>query len=133
MKICVLGLGYIGLPTSLLFAQKHEVIGVDVNSEVVNKLNNGELPFDEPGLDDLFEKAKNNFSAKTEVEEADVFLIAVQTPLEKAVKVADLKYVQAIIRMVFRLLICVLKCRDLTIFRLRKDLNGLEECQGDNF
>ena len=58
MKICVLGLGYIGLPTALLFAQKYEVIGVDVNREVVDKLNNGETPFDEPGLDDLFEKAR---------------------------------------------------------------------------
>ena len=101
MKMCVLGLGYIGLPTSLLFAQKHEVIGVDVNSEIVNKLNNGELPFDEPGLYELFEKAKNNFSAKTGVEQSDVYLIAVQTPLEKSVKVADLNYVQSAAEMIY--------------------------------
>lgn len=101
MKICVLGLGYIGLPTALLFAQKYEVIGVDVNKEVVDKLNNGEIPFDEPGLNDLFEKTKNNFSARTEVEASDVFLIAVPTPLEKSVKVADLRYIQSAAKMIY--------------------------------
>ena len=101
MKICVLGLGYIGLPTALLFAQKYEIIGVDIDEKVVEKINKGESPFDEPGLDDLFEKTKNNFVAKTEVEEADVFLIAVPTPLERAVKVADLKYVRSAAEMVY--------------------------------
>ena len=101
MKICVLGLGYIGLPTALLFAQKYEVIGVDIDEKVVEKINKGESPFNEPGLDDLFGKSKNSFVAKTEVEEADVFLIAVPTPLEKAVKVADLKYVRSAAEMVY--------------------------------
>jgi len=101
LKICVLGLGYIGLPTALLFAQKYDVVGVDINKEVVEKVNKGKSPFDEPGLDDLFEKAKNNFVAMTEVEEGDVFLIAVPTPLERAVKVADLKYVRLAAEMVY--------------------------------
>ena len=55
MKICVLGLGYIGLPTALLLAQKYDVLGVDINKEVLDKLNNGEIPFDEPGLSELLE------------------------------------------------------------------------------
>lgn len=101
MKICVLGLGYIGLPTALLFAQKYEVVGVDINEKVVEKVNRGECPFDEPGIDNLFEKAKNNVVAKTEVEDADVFLIAVPTPLEKAVKVADLKYARSAAEMIY--------------------------------
>ncbi|MCW7072223.1 MAG: nucleotide sugar dehydrogenase [Methanophagales archaeon] len=101
MKICVLGLGYIGLPTALLFAQQYEVIGVDISEKVVEKVNRGESPFYEPGIDDLFEKAKNNIVAKTEVEAADVFLIAVPTPLEKAVKVADLKYVRSAAEMIY--------------------------------
>jgi len=59
MKICVLGLGYIGLPTSLLLAQAgNDVLGVDPKNHIIEKLNNGELPFKEPGLDQLFEKAK---------------------------------------------------------------------------
>ena len=101
MKICVLGLGYIGLPTALLFAQQYEVVGVDINEKVVDKVNRGESPFDEPGIADLFEKTKNNVVAKTEVEGADVFLIAVPTPLEKAVKVADLRYARSAAEMIY--------------------------------
>jgi len=101
MKICVIGLGYIGLPTALLFAQRHEVIGVDINKEIVDKLNDGEIPFEEPGLKDLFEKVKNNFFPRTEVEAADVYLIAVPTPLNRSVKVADLKHVQSAARKIY--------------------------------
>jgi len=96
----VLGLGYIGLPTALLFAQKYEVIGIDINNDVVKKINEGKIPFNEPGLDSLFEKVKDNFIAKTEVEEADVFLIAVPTPLERNVKIANLKYVRMAAEMI---------------------------------
>lgn len=101
MKICVLGLGYIGLPTALLFAQKHKVIGVDVNKKIVEVLNSGKMPFDEPGLPELFNKVKDNFEAKTEVEDADVFLIAVPTPLDKSLKIADLKYVRLAAEMIY--------------------------------
>jgi len=101
MKICVLGLGYIGLPTALLFAQKHEVTGVDINIEVVEKINEGEIPFNEPGLEELFEKAKRNFVAETKIEEADVYLIAVPTPLEKSTKIAELGYVKSAAEMIY--------------------------------
>ncbi|WFN35018.1 nucleotide sugar dehydrogenase [Methanogenium sp. S4BF] len=100
VKICVLGLGYIGLPTALLFAQHHNVVGVDVNEKIVQILNNGKLPFEEDGLNELFEKVKGNFRAVSEVEEADVFLIAVPTPLEEALKIADLKYVRSAAEMI---------------------------------
>jgi UDP-N-acetyl-D-mannosaminuronic acid dehydrogenase len=84
MKICVLGLGYIGLPTACLFANaNHEVIGIDINQEAIEKLNHKELPFEEKGLERLFENAYPNMRFKTQVEEADVFLIAVPTPLDK--------------------------------------------------
>lgn len=102
MKICVLGQGYIGLPTSLLFASHgHNVVGIDINKKIVEKLNRGSLPFDEPGLDELFVKAKDNFMASTEVVEADVFLIAVPTPLDNAVKISDLKYVRSAGEMIY--------------------------------
>ena len=53
-KVCIFGLGYIGLPTSLLLASKgYEVIGVDVNKEIVNKINRGQIHIVEPGLKDL--------------------------------------------------------------------------------
>lgn len=93
-KICVLGLGYIGLPTALLLAQKYQVVGVDIDEEKISTLNGGNLPFSEKGLPELFERVKVNFIASTNVEEADVFLIAVPTPLEESLKIADLKYVR---------------------------------------
>lgn len=95
MKICVIGLGFIGLPTALLFASNgHKVVGIDLDKNKVDSLNNGELPFEEPGLSELHSKAKANFIAKTDLEEADVFLIAVQTPLDN-LKLADLSYVKS--------------------------------------
>jgi len=102
MKICVLGLGYIGLPTACLFANaNHEVIGIDINQETIEKLNHGELPFEEKGLEELFEKALPNMRFKTEAEESDVFLIAVPTPLDKEMKMADLKYVRSAAEMIY--------------------------------
>ena len=95
-KICVLGLGYIGLPTACLFANAgYEVVGVDVNQGTIGKLNQGELPFEEKGLEALFETALPNLSFKRKSEAADVFLIAVPTPLDKEAKMADLRYVRA--------------------------------------
>ena len=95
MKICVIGLGYIGLPTACLFANAgYEVIGVDVNRGTIEKLNQGKLPFKEKGLEELFENALPNMRFKTRPEAADVFLIAVPTPLDKEAKMADLRYVR---------------------------------------
>ena len=102
MKICILGLGYIGLPTACLFANaNHEVIGVDINQETIKKLSYGDLPFEERGLEELIEKALSNMRFKTEVEEADIFIIAVPTPLDKEMKMADLKYVRLAAEMTY--------------------------------
>lgn len=96
MKICVLGLGYIGLPTACLFANaNHKVVGIDINQETIRKLDRGVLPFEEEGLKELFEKALPNMRFKTEVEDADVFIIAVPTPLDKEMKMAELKSVRS--------------------------------------
>ncbi|SES77396.1 UDP-N-acetyl-D-mannosaminuronic acid dehydrogenase [Methanococcoides vulcani] len=95
-KICVLGMGYIGLPTALLFANNgHEVVGVDVNPKVVESLKNGKMPFEEEGFQELLDNsiANNTFRATTEVEEANTFLVAVPTPFDADLKMADLKYV----------------------------------------
>ncbi|WP_333582790.1 nucleotide sugar dehydrogenase [Methanoculleus bourgensis] len=95
MKICVLGLGYIGLPTALLLAAHgSEVVGVDVKQSVVDCLNHGKLPFKEPGIEDLYLRAKDRFVAESEPGAADVFLVAVPTPLDPATKVSDLLYVK---------------------------------------
>ena len=94
-SICILGLGYIGLPTALLFAKEgNTVLGVDIDQDKIQKLNQEILPFEETGLKKLYENAKHNFTASTSTKPSDVFLIAVPTPITKEKK-CDLRYVVA--------------------------------------
>lgn len=83
MKLTTVGLGYIGLPTSIMFA-KHgvDVVGVDINEKAVNSLNNGHIHIEEPGLQEAYEEvlATGKFKASLTPEEADAFIIAVPTP-----------------------------------------------------
>lgn len=95
-KICVMGLGYIGLPTAVMFASHgHEVIGVDVKGDVVEALNKGETLIEEPYLDIMVHAVitSGNLKAYKEPKEADVFIIAVPTPITKDKK-ANLSYVE---------------------------------------
>ena len=102
MKICILGLGYIGLPTACLFANaNHKIVGIDINQKTIEKLNRNELPFEENGLKELFDKAFPNMRFNTEPEAADVFIIAVPTPLDKEMKMADLNYVRSAAEMIY--------------------------------
>ncbi|RCK71875.1 MAG: UDP-glucose dehydrogenase [Anaerolineae bacterium] len=99
-KICVLGLGYIGLPTASTFATHGvQVIGVDVNPEVVNTLRNGGLHIQEPGLRTLVQAAlrSGNLTIQNQAAEADAFIIAVPTPFREN-KLADLRAVEAAAR-----------------------------------
>jgi len=85
-KICVLGLGYIGLPTAAMFATHgFQVVGVDINERVVETLNQGEVHIHEPGLKTLVQAAlkSGNLRVACEPEPADVFIIAVPTPLRE--------------------------------------------------
>lgn len=94
-KICVLGLGYIGLPTAAMFATHgHKVIGVDVRKDVVEALNKAKIIIDEPYLDILVQAAvkSENLVGSTVPMEADVFIIAVPTPITPE-KTADMSYV----------------------------------------
>jgi UDP-N-acetyl-D-mannosaminuronic acid dehydrogenase len=96
-KICVIGLGYVGLPTAAIFASKGiEVLGVDINDNAVGLINDGKSHFIEPDLDILVKKAvtSGKLSAKTIPEPADAFIIAVPTPFKDG-KRPDLKYVKA--------------------------------------
>src|SRR6266545_6314333 len=82
-KICVLGLGYIGLPTASTFAAHGlKVIGVDTNPHVIETLQNGKIHIHEPGLRTVVESAlhSGNLTVSPQPEEADAFLIAVPTP-----------------------------------------------------
>ena len=80
---CVVGLGYIGLPTAAVLAQAgHRVIGVDVNAQVVSTVNEGRIHIVEPDLDLVVADsvASGSLSAQVTPDPADVFMIAVPTP-----------------------------------------------------
>ncbi|NPV90438.1 MAG: nucleotide sugar dehydrogenase [Firmicutes bacterium] len=96
-KICIMGLGYIGLPTAAMFATHgHQIIGVDINQEVITALNEGRITINEPYLDIMVQAAvaSGNLVGRLQPEEADVFIIAVPTPITED-KRADMSYVIA--------------------------------------
>jgi UDP-N-acetyl-D-mannosaminuronic acid dehydrogenase len=85
-KICVIGLGYIGLPTASTFAAHGiNVLGVDISPHIVETINKGEIHIHEPGLLEEVKKAirSGNFKASVKPEEADAFIIAVPTPFQE--------------------------------------------------
>lgn len=105
-KICVIGLGYIGLPTAVMFASKGcNVNGVDKNSDVVNLINSGKPHIDEPGLILELNKQINsgNLKAFKLPIESDVYIIAVPTPFGDDYK-ADLSYVDEAVESITPLL-----------------------------
>ncbi len=82
-KICILGLGYIGLPTASMFATHGvKVVGVDINPSIIETLKAGRIHIHEPGLGEAVEQAvkSGNLSVATQPELADAFIIAVPTP-----------------------------------------------------
>lgn len=93
----VIGLGYIGLPTALMFASNGmKVVGTDLNESLVKKLNKGELTFKEEGLEELFQKALDkDIEFKKEYEITNKYIITVPTPYIKDSKKIDAKYVIA--------------------------------------
>jgi UDP-N-acetyl-D-mannosaminuronic acid dehydrogenase len=95
--ICLLGLGYIGLPTGSMFALAgKDVIGVDPNPRVQAELKAGRAPVEEPELQTLVAAATNSgrLRVQTRPAPADAFIIAVPTPLDALTKRADLTYVE---------------------------------------
>jgi UDP-N-acetyl-D-mannosaminuronic acid dehydrogenase len=97
MIVSVIGLGYIGLPTAAVLASKKvEVVGVDVNQNAVDIINQGKIHIVEPELDVLVREAvQNNYlKAVIEPEKADVFMVAVPTPFKGNHK-PDLSYIKS--------------------------------------
>ena len=95
-SVCVMGLGYIGLPTaSLLGTKGYQVTGIDVSQEVVDTINQGKIHIVEPDLDLLVKSAVNSGNLKASLEpcRADVFIIAVPTPFKEGYE-PDLSYVE---------------------------------------
>ena len=97
---CIIGLGYIGLPTAVVVARTGmKVIGVDINKRVVKLVNAGQSPIEEPGLPEALSELVGNglITASTEPQHADVYIIAVPTPFTGGYK-PDLSYVEAATR-----------------------------------
>ncbi|HAV2914275.1 TPA: UDP-N-acetyl-D-mannosamine dehydrogenase [Acinetobacter baumannii] len=95
--ICVIGLGYIGLPTAATFAAHGiKVTGVDVNQHAVDMINQGKVHIVEPDLDALVRDvvAQDKLSAQTTPTEADAYIVAVPTPFKDDYQ-PDLKYIEA--------------------------------------
>ncbi|AXI10464.1 UDP-N-acetyl-D-mannosamine dehydrogenase [Oceanobacillus zhaokaii] len=105
-NLCVVGLGYIGLPTAVVFAENGwKVTGVDVNSLVVDELNKGKVIIEENGLDELVAKVvnENKFVARMSPVESDVFIVAVPTPHNED-QSANLKYVESAVKSILPVL-----------------------------
>lgn len=90
LNVCVIGIGRIGLPTALSFANSGlPTIGVDINSELVSSINSGVFPLkDEPGYGTIFENVlEKKFTATTKIEEgvpkSDVILLSLPTPMDE--------------------------------------------------
>lgn len=112
-KICVIGLGYIGLPTAAVLAKAGwNVLGVDIRPEVVETINRGKIHIVEKDLENLVceQVTQGNLRAVSEPQEADVFIVAVPTPFREDHE-PDLTYVEAAVRKLAK----VLKSGDLVI------------------
>ena len=90
LSVCVIGIGRIGLPTALSFANSGlPTIGVDINTELVNMINSKIFPLkDEPGYDVIFEKVTNHkFNATTKIQDivpnSDVVILSLPTPMDE--------------------------------------------------
>jgi len=91
LRVCVIGIGRIGLPTALSFAKSGlQTIGVDINENLVQNVNSGKFPLkDEPGYEEIFNDVIKNkkFSATTKIEDAvsnsDLILLSLPTPMDE--------------------------------------------------
>ncbi|MEO2152142.1 MAG: UDP-N-acetyl-D-mannosamine dehydrogenase [Thermococcus sp.] len=104
-EIAVIGLGYIGLPTAIMFANAgFKVTGYEIREEVVEKINSGKAHIVEPEIDELLRKAveSDNLRATSDPEEIrgkDAYIICVQTPLRED-KTPDLSYLESAVKTV---------------------------------
>lgn len=99
--VCIIGLGYIGLPTAIILASEgFRVTGVDIRQDLVERLNKGELTIHESGLPERFAKARADglLQVGTAAVEADIYLIVVPTPFYEESHKPNLEYVDAATR-----------------------------------
>lgn len=127
--VSIIGLGYIGLPTTAIFAsRKIKTIGVDVNQQIVDTINRGEIHIVEPDLDMLvYSAVKEGYLCATNCPEpADAFLIAVPTPFKEGPTGPhhpDMDYIEAATRSIAP----VLKKGDLVILESTSPVGATEQ------
>lgn len=104
-KLNIIGLGYIGLPTSLMFAANGvEVVGTDLNTKLVDTLNEGKLTFEEDGLEEVFKAAlEKEIKFQTHYEKTNRYIITVPTPYMADSKKIDANYVIAATKQVLEI------------------------------
>jgi UDP-N-acetyl-D-mannosaminuronic acid dehydrogenase len=104
--VSVIGLGYIGLPTAAVLASRGiDIVGVDVQQDVVDIINQGKIHIVEPGLESLVHSSvrAGKFRATVKAEKADAFLVAVPTPFIDGHK-PDLTYIHSSIKSIAKVL-----------------------------
>ena len=85
-KVCIIGLGYIGLPTAAVLASKDFFVhGADIAEDIVERVNAGDAPIDEPALGELLKTAvkSGRLQAFSQPAAADIYIVAVPTPFTK--------------------------------------------------
>lgn len=102
MKVCVVGLGYIGLPTAMMMASHGvQVEAVDYNKDLVEKLQNGHVTFEESGIEELFHAAVDGgIKFRTDYPGAELYIVAVPTPYIEETKKVDATFVKNAVRQV---------------------------------
>ena len=95
MKVCIVGMGYIGLPTALMMAANGvDTVGADLDGEKIARLRGGEVTFEEKGMKELFDRAlKGKLRFSDRCVPADIYVIAVPTPYDRTTKKIDPTYV----------------------------------------
>jgi len=140
-RVVVLGTGYVGLPLAIMLARRgHQVVGVDIEEQVVNAINNGVLPLAEDAIRRIFAEpeVRQNLRAQKTPCPSDVFIISVATPLDERKRIADLTQVieatESIVPHLQRGNLVVLEstvppltCREVVLPRLEK--SGLKVSQ----
>ena len=143
--IAVIGLGYIGLPTAIMFANAgFNVTGYEIRKEVVDKINSGRAHIVEPEIDELLKKAIESGRLKAtadpeEIRGKDAYIICVQTPLKED-KTPNLSYLESAVKIVAKvmkkgsLVVIESTVPPLTTLRMAKlieDITGLKA--GEDF
>lgn len=103
--ICVVGLGYIGLPTALMLAVSgNQVVGTDKSETVIQSLKSQKLTFSEKGLLELYQKAMyEGIIFSSDVPSADIYIISVPTPYDKKSRKVDMTYVETAFKQILKI------------------------------